>query len=133
MTEIQNVDTKVQALVHRLGASVPEETFSNKQGVAPLIQSFDADILNMRYRKPSCNKDTGEKARLRQRSRGVFITVSGGGNILQFQPLYKSESPSQVFMLTVNLIWAELKSVPEENITTFVDNYILCYDNVPSG
>ena len=36
-----------------------------------------------------CNKDTGEKSRLRQRSRGVFVAVTGGGNILYFNPIYK--------------------------------------------
>ena len=38
-----------------------------------------------------CNKDTGEKARLRQRARGHFVAVTGGGNILCFNPIYKYE------------------------------------------
>lgn len=37
----------------------------------------------------SCNKDTGEKARLRQRSRGHFICVTGGGHIQYFDPIFK--------------------------------------------
>lgn len=36
-----------------------------------------------------CNKDTGEKARLRQRSRGHFLCVTGGGHITYFDPIFK--------------------------------------------
>lgn len=40
-------------------------------------------------------RDTGLKLRLRRWSRGVLVTVSGGGHIAHFAPLYKSESPTQ--------------------------------------
>lgn len=36
-----------------------------------------------------CNKDTGEKARLRQRSRGHFLCATGGGHITYFDPIFK--------------------------------------------
>uniref|UniRef100_K1QWP4 Uncharacterized protein n=1 Tax=Magallana gigas TaxID=29159 RepID=K1QWP4_MAGGI len=77
-----------------------------------------------------CNKDTGEKARLRQRSRGHFLCVTGGGHITYFDPIFKSESPSQILMQVVYLMYLELKDVPEEDLEEAMENYILCYDNM---
>ena len=39
--------------------------------------------------KTSCNKDTGEKITLQKWTRGVLFSVSGGGHIHMWQPLYK--------------------------------------------
>ena len=39
--------------------------------------------------KTSCNKETGEKQRLRKWTRGVWMCVGGGGLIQTWQPLYK--------------------------------------------
>ena len=39
--------------------------------------------------KTECNKETGEKQRLRKWTRGVWMCVSGGGLIQTWQPLYK--------------------------------------------
>ena len=37
----------------------------------------------------TCNKDTGEKKRQQQWTRGVWFCVSSGGHIQMWQPLYK--------------------------------------------
>jgi hypothetical protein len=42
--------------------------------------------------------DTGSKARLRRWSSGFLVTVSGGGIIKYFAPLYKDENPAQVYI-----------------------------------
>ena len=39
--------------------------------------------------KTVCNKDTGEKKRIQRWTRGVWMSVSGGGIIQSWQPLYK--------------------------------------------
>ena len=39
--------------------------------------------------RTECNKETGEKQRLRKWTRGVWMCVSGGGLIQTWQPLYK--------------------------------------------
>ena len=36
-----------------------------------------------------CNKDTGEKETLQRWTRGLWFSVSGGGHIHCWQPLYK--------------------------------------------
>ncbi|XP_060583999.1 uncharacterized protein LOC132740163 [Ruditapes philippinarum] len=100
------------------------------QGTAELINKYEVETLNTISPKTACNKDTGEKGRLRQRARGHFAAVSGGGNILCFNPIYKSESPSQVFMLTVQMIYNEMKDVPEHEIEEKLRKYILSYDNM---
>ena len=92
-----------------------------------------AEVLEedtMSVRNAPCNKDTGEKSRLCQRSRGLFAVVSGGGNILYFNPLFKSESPSQVYMLMVRIIYLELKEVPSDQFDQAVQSYVLSYDNM---
>ena len=39
--------------------------------------------------KTVCNKDTSEKKRIQKWTRGVWMSVSGGGIIQSWQPLYK--------------------------------------------
>ena len=41
-------------------------------------------------------RNTGNKVRLRQYSRGIFAIIRAGGHIDIYAPLYKSESPTQV-------------------------------------
>ena len=96
-----------------------------------------------------CRKDTGSKSRLRKWSRGHQFIVRGGGHIDAWQPLYKyvynieyklnniihllsvcfsmhyrSESPSQVFLILINWLVALSK---ERSILT---PPILAYDNM---
>ena len=61
-----------------------------------------------------CNKDTGNKARLRRWSRGFLVTVTGGGIIKHFAPLYKAENPAQVAMILMKFLQSELKSVDKK-------------------
>ena len=104
------------------------------QGTLELIEKFPAEVLKEDTapvgKNAPCNKDTGEKSRLHQRSRGLFAVVSGGGNILYFNPIFKSESPSQVYMLMVRILYLELKDVPSDQFDEVVENYVLSYDNM---
>lgn len=43
---------------------------------------------------------------------------------------FRSESPSQILMQVVYLMYLELKDVPEEDLEEAMENYILCYDNM---
>lgn len=42
----------------------------------------------------------------------------------------RSESPSQILLQVVYLMYLELKDVPEEDLEEAMENYILCYDNM---
>ncbi|CAG2235072.1 unnamed protein product [Mytilus edulis] len=70
-----------------------------------------------------CNKDTGEKSHMRQRARGHVVVVSGGGNIL-------SESPSQVFVQIVNVLYMETAHMTPEEQEEAIKKYIISYDNI---
>eukprot|EP00105_Crassostrea_gigas_P020716 XP_011439576.1 PREDICTED: uncharacterized protein LOC105336802 isoform X2 [Crassostrea gigas] len=133
--DIQRVDEKVLAFMHKLMCKDErmKTTGSNAvtfQGTDKLVRKFHQHVLNSNQELPSCNKDTGEKSRLRQRSRGHFVTVTGGGHILQFNPLFKSESPSQAFMLIVQMMYSELKELTEDEQRRRLQDYTLCYDNI---
>ena len=73
-----------------------------------------------------CNKDTGSKARLRRWSRGFLVTVTGGGIIKHFAPLYKAENPVQVAMIFMKFLQSELKDTDK---TEWKKKY-LSYDNM---
>lgn len=74
----------------------------------------------------TCRKDIGETSKLRRRSRGILAFVTGGGIIKSWDPLYKSEGPTQVAILMIKYLHKILKDVdPEEWINMF-----LCYDNM---
>ena len=42
----------------------------------------------------------------------------------------RSESPSQVFMIVINMLYAEMKDLPKEQIENMMSNYVLSYDNM---
>ncbi|KAK3707806.1 hypothetical protein QZH41_011972, partial [Actinostola sp. cb2023] len=74
-----------------------------------------------------CNKDTGEKQKTLQKwSRGLLHYVRGGGHIDRWNPLFKSESPGQVFLLSIHYLHTRLKDVPENQW----EKFILSYDNM---
>ena len=53
-----------------------------------------------------------------------FISIN-----VQFST-FRSESPSQIFMLTIQMIYAEIKNLPENEQDKHIENYVLSYDNV---
>jgi len=57
---------------------------------------LNKDTVQLTGQGEDCNKDTGNKVRLRRWSRGILAIVRAGGHIDTFAPLYKSESPTQV-------------------------------------
>ncbi|WAR06262.1 hypothetical protein MAR_021631 [Mya arenaria] len=73
--------------------------------------------------KSLCNKDIGQKGKLRQKSRGHFMCVTGGGHII-------AESPSQVFMQTIKVIYEDVRHVPHEHLDSHLETYFLVYDNM---
>nr|XP_022311118.1 uncharacterized protein LOC111116419 [Crassostrea virginica] len=103
----------------------------NYQGTNDIVSNMKVESWDDSEKKDGeCNKDTGEKARLRQRSRGHFLCVTGGGHITCFDQIFKSESPSKIFMQVVRLMYLELKDVPEDDLEEAMENYILCSDNM---
>ena len=100
--------------------------FSKKHlflGVQNLLNNSNPSVLNA-HPVPSCNKDTGEKARLRQRTRGVFVAVSGGGNILYFNPIYKYVN----FTACEHAFWVLLKICQHCR-----HSLLICYYGSPSS
>ncbi|XP_068679649.1 uncharacterized protein [Montipora foliosa] len=59
----------------------------------------------------SCNKETGGKQRLQKWSRGHLFIVRGGGIIDKWSPLFKSESPSKVFIIVLSWLFTILKCI----------------------
>ncbi|XP_053403140.1 uncharacterized protein LOC128558266 [Mercenaria mercenaria] len=102
---------------------------TQKKGTSSIVESIKPSVLNSEpERHIKCNKDTGEKDQLRQRARGHLAAMSG--NILCFNPVYKSESPCQIFMLTIQMIYNEMKDIPDDQLWERLKNYILSYDNM---
>ena len=60
-------------------------------GTQDLVIKFKRESWSsdMQTQVKLCNKDKGHKAKLRQRSRGHFMCVTGGGHIMFFNPQYK--------------------------------------------
>ena len=65
-------------------------------GIKDGIKEFEAvakavgnSELEVKETKTACNKDTGEKETLQRWTRGMWFSVSGGGHIHSWQPLYK--------------------------------------------
>ncbi|XP_046857183.1 uncharacterized protein LOC124450595 [Xenia sp. Carnegie-2017] len=77
--------------------------------------------------KTKCNKETGGKQRLQKWSSGHLFIVRGGGIIDKWSPLYRSESPSQVFLITLSWLRIMLKEINPMNWSSV----FFPYDNVP--
>ncbi|XP_072016527.1 uncharacterized protein [Amphiura filiformis] len=73
-----------------------------------------------------CNKETGERGSLNLKSRGFVFIVSAGGHIQTFSPIYRSESPSQVFLIILSFLYLLFQDVDEIDF----ENYFLAYDNM---
>lgn len=54
-----------------------------------MITRSKSNTANISNSENDCNKDTGEKARLRQRSRGHMVAVTGSLHIMYWNPLFK--------------------------------------------
>ncbi|KAJ8028216.1 hypothetical protein HOLleu_30395 [Holothuria leucospilota] len=91
----------------------------------PLIKDVLAEC-DERDRHEVCNKDTGDKKPLNQRSRGHMVAVSPGGHILMFNPLYRSESPSQALLFMLSVVCLCLGGAPE----TLWGGMWIAYDNM---
>ncbi|XP_068688818.1 uncharacterized protein [Montipora foliosa] len=74
----------------------------------------------------SCSKETGGKQRLQKWSRGHLFIVRGGGIIDKWSPLFKSESPSQVFIIVLSWLFTILKCINPLNW----DKIFVSYDNM---
>jgi len=74
----------------------------------------------------TCNKETGEKQRLQKWSRGHLFIVRGGGIIDKWSPIFKSESPSQVFIIVISWLFTILKAMNPLHWS----NVYLAYDNM---
>ncbi|CAB3993608.1 Hypothetical predicted protein [Paramuricea clavata] len=82
-----------------------------------------------------CNKDTGGKTTLHSWSRGSMWIVTAGGIIEYFQPLYRSESPTQAFLIFMSWLLLKFKPMIEngldnEEVTKAIESTILSYDNM---
>ncbi|CAB4035931.1 Hypothetical predicted protein, partial [Paramuricea clavata] len=62
----------------------------------------------------SCNKDTGGLKALHSWPRGIFFIVSAGGHIEYWQPLYRSESPTQALVVTILWLYRKFKGMKNE-------------------
>ncbi|XP_022108991.1 uncharacterized protein LOC110989145 isoform X2 [Acanthaster planci] len=74
----------------------------------------------------SCRKDTGGRKSLQKWSRGHLFIVCAGGHIEYWQSLYRSESPSQVFLILLAWLAIHLKGISP----TEWGKLSLVYDNM---
>ena len=94
--------------------------FLRRQNLPPSSFELDGDS------QVDCNKDTGNKMRLRRWTRGVFVTLSGGGIVKHWAPLFRSESPTQVAMILIKFLGLQLQN---QDPDTWSDHF-LSYDNM---
>ncbi|XP_074625879.1 uncharacterized protein LOC141884088 isoform X2 [Acropora palmata] len=74
-----------------------------------------------------CNKDTGESQKPQRKwSRGLLHFVRGGGHIERWCPLYVSEGPGQVFLITLQYLLKRLEGIPESQW----EDVVVSYDNM---
>ena len=95
----EKVDKVLCQLYQNIPASSKFKTFTDAQGTGYLLRNrhwINSANVQLTGDGEDCNKDTGNKVRLRRCSRGVVAIVRGGGHIECFAPLYRSESPTQV-------------------------------------
>ena len=76
--------------------------------------------------KGECQKDIGELTTLYRRNRGIEAVVAGGGIILSWTPLYKSEGPTQVALIMIRFLQLFFKG----KSTKEFENFFLSYDNI---
>ncbi|XP_022111569.1 uncharacterized protein LOC110990776, partial [Acanthaster planci] len=101
------------------------------QGTAPFLEANSPHIGSIMEEcveeKPTaCKKDTGSKIRLQKWSRGHLFVVRGGGHIEYWQTLYKSESPSQVFIILLSWLRTYCQQIPPDDWTKMA----IVYDNM---
>ena len=125
----RNMDKVLKEMANQANNLNKKENDSNDaQGTGYLLRDRKiSNTVNLKANKTSeddCRKDTGEKTVHKlSRSRGVLMTVSGGGIIRSWNDLFKSEGPAQVGLLQKYL---------GENIPDPEDwkNFFLSYDNM---
>ncbi|XP_063436561.1 uncharacterized protein LOC134717993 [Mytilus trossulus] len=128
--DIKAVDDKIKEFSKQLASTTAEMSSLNYQNTEQIVSQVSPPDWQSTSTDTIFNKDTGEKARLRQRSRGHFVCVTGGGHIQYFEPLFKSEGPCQVFMITNRSLLLELSKVPEDQLEARMKSLILAYDNM---
>ncbi|XP_064407505.1 uncharacterized protein LOC135352252 isoform X1 [Halichondria panicea] len=74
----------------------------------PSLLSKSLHVAKPMTESTECRKITGKAKRLRRWSRGHQFVVRAGDHIEAWQPLYKSESPMQVFFILIK--WLETLS-----------------------
>ncbi|XP_038071128.1 uncharacterized protein LOC119740011 [Patiria miniata] len=123
---------KVEEVLSKL-QPVPStgESVVDAQGTKSFLSQHSASMSTMMKdcveEVPStCKKDVGARKRLQKWSRGHLFVVRAGGHIEFWQTLYKSESPSQVFLILVSWLSEYLKTVPVNSWS----NVAVVYDNM---
>ncbi|CAG2201585.1 unnamed protein product [Mytilus edulis] len=128
--DIKAVDDKIKEFSKQLASTTAGVSSLNYQNTEQIVSQVSPSDWQSTSTDTICNKDTGEKARLRQRSRGHFVCVTGGGHIQYFEPLFKSEGPCQIFMITIRSLLLELSKVPEDQLEARMKSLILAYDKM---
>ena len=130
--EKEKVKVKLAEIAARLNnLEVTGSSSAEIQGVEKILRSKDiankANFQeNINLGSEDCRKDIGEPTKLRRRNRGILAFISGGGIIRSWDPLYKSEGPTQVALLMLKYLMKILKGVEPEQW----HKYFLSYDNM---
>ena len=126
---MKTVNDKIKIISRQLKGVAAARSATDVQGTSYLLRKRNLSSASFELEGDSqadCNKDTGNKMRLRRWTRGVFVTLSGGGIIKHWAPLFRSESPTQVAMIMIKFLCMELGN---QNPDTWGDHF-LSYDNM---
>ncbi|XP_022102484.1 uncharacterized protein LOC110985613 [Acanthaster planci] len=128
----QETITKVGGVLSKLQpVSCCGESVVDAQGTTAFLNEHSYSISTMLNEcveeiPSTCKKDVGGKKRLQKWSRGHLFVVRAGGHIEFWKTLYKSESPSQVFLILIAWLFPFLRTVP----FTSWSNLSIVYDNM---
>ncbi|XP_074632163.1 uncharacterized protein LOC141890549 [Acropora palmata] len=124
--KINQIAGSLQSDNERRGSSAAES-----QGTETFISEHNSILQDCESEEAAdgvtCNKHTGENQKtLRKWSRGLLLFVRGGGHIERWSPLYVSEGPGQVFLITIQYLLKRLEGIDESKW----EDVIVAYDNM---
>lgn len=129
--ERDKVKEVLKTLLRTTGNRATTETAEVAQGTAFLLNNSEVtNAANLQFEdrpdEENCTKDTGQKVRLHNWTRGIFQVVGPGGIILYWSNLYSSEGPHQSAYIMIKYLSLQLKGWTAEEYR----NFFISYDNM---
>ncbi|PFX25307.1 hypothetical protein AWC38_SpisGene10081 [Stylophora pistillata] len=109
--ETHKVESVVDSILDTASTPVGQSAVLSQENGEILSQANSGALLGdcAEEAPKSCNRETGEKKHVQKWSSGDFLIVRGSGFIDKWNPLFRSESPSQAFLIIINWLLIVLK------------------------